>query len=288
MNNLANAYVQQGQFAQAEQLHREVADFNRRTQSADDADAITPWHNLATDIYAQGRFAEAEAIEKDVFERRIRLLGREHWLTIVASDILGASYAGEGRLPEAEAIHTESAQIARRTMGLKNPNTLATLNRLATVFRLEGKLDRAEAIQSEVLDNKKQALGEDHPSVLVAMGNLAFTRFLLHKEQEAADLCRMAIPKYESRYPEIWHRYRTESVLGASLAVLREYSEAESHLLKGYQGLLERKDSITADARYYIEYAAKWTAEMYAAWGKPAKAAEWRLRAQSAASSSRQ
>jgi tetratricopeptide (TPR) repeat protein len=280
-NNLANAYVQQGKFADAEQLHRQVAEFDRRTRPADDPDALTPWANLATDIYAQGRFAEAEAIERDVFEKRIQLLGRDHWLTLLTSDLLGGAIAAQGRLAEAEALYSESAQIARQKMGLKNPNTLATLNRLATVYRLEGKLDRAEALQIEVVENMKQALGEDHPSRLTAMGNLAYTRYLLHKDQEAIDLAQAAIAKFESRFPDLWTHFRAEAILGAALAEEKKYADAESHLLKGYQGMLERKSRMTADTWFYLDSAAKWTAAMYRAWGKPDKAAEWRSKAQS-------
>lgn len=283
MNNLANVYLQQGEYSKSEPLHRQVAEYNQRTKGPDDADALTPWHNLATDLYAMGRYEEAVEIEKNVFENRIRLLGRDHWLTILASDVVGASYAAEGRLAEAEAIHAESAQIARRTMGLRNPNTLGTLNRLANVYRREGKLDRTEALQAEVLENIKQVLGEDHPTVLTAMGNLALTRHTLHKEQDAVNLAQAAIAKYENRYPNVWTRFRTEAVLGASLAGLKNYDDAEPHLLKGYQGLVDHKRAIPADTLFYIEYAARWTADMYAAWGKPEKATLWQSRAQNAA-----
>lgn len=44
--------------------------------------------------------------------------------------------------------------------------------------------------------------------------------------------------------PENWQRFRTESLIGATLAGEKKYVKAERMLLDGYQGILARKDPI--------------------------------------------
>ena len=75
--------------------------------------------------------------------------------------------------------------------------------------------------------------------------------------------------------PDDWQRFRAESLLGASLAGERKYDEAEPLLLEGYQGMLARNDRIDVPYRYHLLLARQWLVQLYQAWGRPAKAAEW-------------
>jgi eukaryotic-like serine/threonine-protein kinase len=76
--------------------------------------------------------------------------------------------------------------------------------------------------------------------------------------------------------PDDWQRFRAESLLGASLAGEKKYAEAEPLLLEGYQGMLARKDRIAVPDRYHLDLAHRWVAQLYQAWGRPVKAAEWK------------
>jgi hypothetical protein len=89
-------------------------------------------------------------------------------------------------------------------------------------------------------------------------------------------LAREALEAEKKVQPDDWQRYRAESLLGESLAGEKKYSEAEPLLLEGYQGMLARKDHIAVPDRYHLDLAQQWLVQLYQAWGKPAKAAEWR------------
>jgi len=47
-------------------------------------------------------------------------------------------------------------------------------------------------------------------------------------------------------------------------------------LLEGYRGMHDRKDKKAAWQDYYMDLAHKWLVRLYAAWGKPERAAEWK------------
>ena len=74
---------------------------------------------------------------------------------------------------------------------------------------------------------------------------------------------------------EMYANGRAESLVGASLSGKKKYDEAEPLLLDGYQGMLARKASINVPDRYHLDLAHQWIVQLYQAWGKPAKAADW-------------
>jgi hypothetical protein len=78
------------------------------------------------------------------------------------------------------------------------------------------------------------------------------------------------------KQPDDWQRFRAESLLGASLAGQKEYGEAVPLLIEGYQGMVERKNQIRVGDWHHLKRAHEWIVQLYEAWGKPQKAAEWR------------
>ncbi len=63
-----------------------------------------------------------------------------------------------------------------------------------------------------------------------------------------------------------------EAVLGTALAGLGRYAEAEALMVKSYENVLLKAGESSADARRMREHLHA----LYTAWGKPAKAAEYR------------
>jgi hypothetical protein len=92
---------------------------------------------------------------------------------------------------------------------------------------------------------------------------------------ESEPLAREAYEFSQKKQTDDWSRFRAESLLGASLAGQKKYAEAETLLLEGYQGMLARKDRMEAADGYHLERAREWLAQLYQAWGKPGKAADW-------------
>ncbi len=69
-------------------------------------------------------------------------------------------------------------------------------------------------------------------------------------------------------------RFRAETLVGAGLAGQKQNAAAEPLLLEGCRGMLARQDRIEVPNRYHLDRARDWLAQMYKAWGKPAKAVE--------------
>jgi len=56
----------------------------------------------------------------------------------------------------------------------------------------------------------------------------------------------------------------------------KKYAEAEPLVLSGYQGMKERESKMPMGAKAFLKEDADRVVELYTAWGKPQKAAEWR------------
>ena len=76
----------------------------------------------------------------------------------------------------------------------------------------------------------------------------------------------------------MWDAFDRKSMLGASLLGQGKYAEAETLLISGYEGLDKLSPAISVEAN--LPEAGQRLVRLYDDWGKPEKAAEWRVRLQ--------
>jgi tetratricopeptide (TPR) repeat protein len=166
----------------------------------------------------------------------------------------------------------------RNGLGERHPLSLDTLNGLAQTYQTEGKYEQAEALFSKALESERPALGEAHPDSLRTLLSLGHVQLLRQKYTEAAAALRETLTRYEKALPESWERYNCQSLLGAALAGQKKFTEAESLLLSGFGGMVERQAFNDANHRSSLSETADRIVKLYEIWGKPAQAAEWRLK----------
>ena len=161
-------------------------------------------------------------------------------------------------------------------LGPEHPITLDTLSDFASMYQQQGRYALAETYAAQVLTRRRQSLGSEHPDTMVSVADLALAHQSQGKFAESEALAHEALEFDRKKQPDDWQRFRTESLLGASLAGQKKYAEAEPLLLEGYQGMMARKDRIAVPDWYHMDRAREWIVQLYQAWGKPAQAAEWR------------
>ena len=107
---------------------------------------------------------------------------------------------------------------------------------------------------------------------------LGAVRLAQEKYSEAEALLRESSRLAEKSWPHAAYRYYVMSLLGASLAGQKNYAAAEPLLLQGYQGLQQRHASLPPylNAPRRITQSLERLVQLYDAWGKSAKAAEWK------------
>jgi eukaryotic-like serine/threonine-protein kinase len=160
-------------------------------------------------------------------------------------------------------------------LGPEHRVTLDTLSSFASMYQRRGKYAMAETYMAKTLAGQRHALGPEHPATIDSTVDLALAYQSQGKFIESEPLAREALKFDRKSRPDDWERFRAESLLGASLAGQKRYAEAEPLLLEAYREMLARKDRMAVPDWYHLDRAREWTQQLYQAWGKPAKAAEW-------------
>jgi hypothetical protein len=97
-HNLAECRRMDGQYAEAEQINREVVDVQRRVLGDEHPSTLTCASNLALALSDHGKHAEAEQIEREVLAVQRRVLGDEHPSTLIIASNLASSLSDQGSM----------------------------------------------------------------------------------------------------------------------------------------------------------------------------------------------
>jgi serine/threonine-protein kinase len=315
MNNLALLLKYDHRLAEAERLYRRMLDLRRRVQFPSHPDLLTALNNLALLVQAQGKLEEAEGLMRDALAGRRQVLGPEHPNTLSSMHNLALIVQAKGALADAEDLCRQVLELRRRVQGPQHPHTVEETSTLAVLLQARNKLKEAETLYRQSLGAYRTLRGPEHPTTVAMMNNLAMVLLDLGKldeaeplfrdtqrlgrkvystgdpflayslfglgrcltennkaseaEQplrEALQICRKTLPK------GYWVTGQTENLLGSCVAAQRRYQEAEPFLLGGYEIMKTAKGT----PPHRLGQALNRIVKMYEAWGKPAKAAEWR------------
>jgi eukaryotic-like serine/threonine-protein kinase len=276
MNNLANLYFSEGKYSHAEPLYTRVLDIRRRALGEKDRQTLNSMNNLSELYKVQGKYAEAEPLLTKALAARQSLLGGEHLDTLESMRSLGVLYRLEGRYGEAETLLTSALETRRRVQGVEHPDTLGTLDDLAALRESQGKHAEAEVLLVSTLDARRRVLGPENPDTLDDMISLAEVRIKQKRFADAEPLLREALAGYEKTAPGSWPLYRSQSLLGSSLAAQGRFVEAEPLLVDGYNGMTGQTEAIPFEFRSTIGWTRQQLVQMYERWKKPEEAAAWR------------
>ena len=276
MNNLAGIYRVQGKYTDALAMLKRANELQTKVLGPDDPRTLFSLNGMGVMYRTLGNFDQAEQLFKKVVETRHRVLGKEHFDTLDAMDNLGTVYTDEGKFQEADALFSVLLEARHRLQGEEAADTLYTLNEQAWLLREEGKLGDAESLFARLLEIRRRTQGPQDSETADVLVSLGQVRVEEHKYPEAEPLLREALGTYEKTSPESWQRYHCQSLLGMSLAGQTKYAEAETAELAGYQGMVQRAESVPFKTRAAIPDAQEQLVSLYDSWGKPEKAAEWR------------
>ena len=123
-NNLAMSLSNQGKYADAETIQREVLGVTKRVLGAEHPDTLTYANNLALSLLDQGKYADAETIQREVLGVRKRVLGAEHPDTLTVANNLAMSLSDQGKHAEAEAMVQATLALCQRVLGPAHYDTL--------------------------------------------------------------------------------------------------------------------------------------------------------------------
>lgn len=182
-------------------------------------------------------------------------------------EMLGLAYVNLGDAARAVDEYQRAFELREAIQGVDDPETADCRNQLATAYRLANRtVEAARLFQATPQSVANAAALAAHATTLLSEGRPA----------EAELKFRQSLAIREKIEPDDWTTFETESLLGASLLKQQKYADAEPRLLSGYRGMKQHHDQIPSDDKRRLIAALQRLTDLYDAWGKSDKAAQWR------------
>src|SRR2546421_1190625 len=169
---MGNTYLDLGESAKAEALHREALATRRKLLGSEHADVAASLYWLGYALWGQRKLAEAEIVHREALAIRKRLFGEVH--PDVASSLSGLAdvFLRQGTLAAAETLNRDALAMRRTLLGNENLDVAASLYNLAVVLGGEAKFGEAQALHREALTLQRKMLGNEHPALLWSLQSL--------------------------------------------------------------------------------------------------------------------
>jgi tetratricopeptide (TPR) repeat protein len=272
LSTLGGILLDKADLAGAARAYEETLTLRRRVYGPSHPRTVSASANLADVWIAQGELARAEAAYREIVALDRQQLGPDHPSLGNSLSNLGAILYLQKKYYEAENYYRQALAIDRRAMGERHPDVATNLTNIGQALTMQRKYAEAEAMLGESIAIKRESMGGDHPDVALTMTFLADCLCRSGKAPEAEQTARAALKINTDRLGKDHPRTKeSEGALGCALAGSGRYAEAEPYMLS-FADALNRKIGAEGDPRE----VAQQVADMYTAWGKPGKAAEWR------------
>jgi tetratricopeptide (TPR) repeat protein len=266
LNDLGLLLRDKGDYDQSEKLLQESLAMYRRLMGDRHPYVATALMNLGLVQHRKGNLAEAESTYRQALALQRELLGEAHPNVALTLTNLAFVIYDTGDAQGALQALGKSLDIYRKVFPGDNPEVAGTMNRLGYWYTETGDYATADRYLEEALAMRRRLFGKSNPDIASSLMNVGILQVATHKYQDALLSSRAAIDIYTAaRSASDWRTALAESVSGAALTGLREYNDAEQHLIHGYT-ILSRDPGAPP---MYHTLARRYLEELYLAWGRP-------------------
>jgi len=272
MNNLGTYYSEVGQIDKALLLHQEALPMMQAKLGADHPNTLRTTGNLARCYWQLRQFDKSVTMYEELLPRKEKKLGRSHPDTLLAVANLGVNYKDAGRLADAIPLLEEAYRACE-----KQHNIRFVGGPLVDAYKLTGKTAEAARVIEEILAVSRKELPTESPELAQRLASLSATLLEINRFSDAEPIMRESLAIREKTMPDAWQTFNTQSLIGAALMGQKKYADAEPLLLKGFEGLKQREDSIpkTGGAELRLREAIDRLVQFYTATNKPDEVKKW-------------
>ena len=263
---------------EAEGLFRDGLDALTRKRGEKHPLVLKTMNNLAALDLDLGKLAEAESLYKPCMERAQETLGAQSEYTLRPMHGLAFTYFLTNRFKEAEPLFRKAYDGYLKLQGANGPMVVELTINMALVLQNLGQHAQAEQFLRKLLEIQRSQHKDDSYPVAQAKVGLGGNLFLQKKWVEAEQLLREGLAFREKNLPDDWSTYYARNLVGGCLTGQKKYAEAEPLIVGGYEGMKERESSIPGQVKSRLVESGERVVQLYGAWGKPEKAAEWRAK----------
>jgi tetratricopeptide (TPR) repeat protein/tRNA A-37 threonylcarbamoyl transferase component Bud32 len=277
-NNLAGYHQVAGRTAEVLGTLKEILRLCESKLGPDHPDTLVSRNNLAVAYLTSGATNEGILMLEETLRQRESKLGLDHPHTLTNRSNLAAAYWQAGRTEESIRMEKATLGLMESKLGPDHPSTLRSRHNLAFAYEALGLPADAEPLRRDVLDGVRRSLGPDDPPTITAMASLGLNLLMQRKWQEAELVLRECLAVRQKYQPDAWATFSARSRLGEALLGQGRYDEAEPLIVSGYEGMKARETTIPAPSKELFPEAAERVLRLYESWGKPDRAAAWKVK----------
>ncbi len=243
----------------------------RQTDGANHPDTLVTLNNLAAAYWESKQLDKSVPLFEELLIHSEKEFGRNHVNTKRKMANLGINYRDAGRLTEALPLLEEAYQSSHRQPLLRFVGPA-----LLDAYVRARKRDEAAKLAAELLADNRRDLPADSPQLAGALAFFGLSLLTCEAFAEAESMLRESLAIREKTQPDEWSTFNSRSLLGGSLLGQKKYSDAESLLLAGYEGMKQCEAAIPEQGKTRLPEAVDRLIELYTATDKPEEVQKWR------------
>jgi non-specific serine/threonine protein kinase/serine/threonine-protein kinase len=223
-----------------------------------------------------GMWDRAIMLAKRVMETRSATLGPAYRARAGDMQVVASCYSDAGLFVESIAWHEKTMAICEATQ----QHDLYPSNNYARALQGVGRLEEADHELRKALERacKQRDRRARERQCAVVQKVLGLNLLLQGRYTEAEAVAREALAVLERYTPDHWSRFHAMSMVGGALQGQQRYSEAESCLVQGYEGMKQREATIDACFDHWLTKAGERLVRFYDVTDQPEKSRLWRER----------
>ena len=245
LNNLSGNLADQGAYAEAEAMKREVLAGYQRLYPDGHPDVAYALHGLANVLDQIGKWAQADSLYGEALRMRRRFLGDDHPLTVATLNNRAIVRYRMGDAAGAAESFREAGEIWLRTLGPAHNYTLTARGNLGAALSDAGQYGEAEAALRSVLAARRSQDGDSAVNVGLVLRNLGIVLHRSGRLDEAERSLRWALAIYQAQLgPEHPRMAEALTALGAVLTDRGRAAQAEPLLRQALEIRVAKLDSV--------------------------------------------
>jgi tetratricopeptide (TPR) repeat protein len=173
LKSQADTFDAQGKYSQAQPLHEQVLEIQRRLLTDDHPLTAASYTALAHSLWIQGKYAQAQPLFEKALEIHRRLFTDDHPLTAKCYNNLASNLNSQGKYAQAQPLHEKALEICRRVLGDNHPQTANTYHSVAGNLHNQGKYAQAQPLFEKGLEIRRRVLGDDQQETAMSYSGVA-------------------------------------------------------------------------------------------------------------------
>jgi eukaryotic-like serine/threonine-protein kinase len=287
INELADCYTAAGQLDKGLLLYEQALEIKKTKFGSDDTRTVQSMSRLGISYLDASHPDKAIPLLQQALNLKGIKYAADDASTLRSLFRLARAYMANGQADKAVPLFEQTMELRKATVGVEHRSTLEAMSGLLGAYAQVGHAEKYLGLLETAITQWRNSLPANSAELAANLSTAGMQLLQLQKFSEADKLLRESLKIGQENQPEAWKTFNTQSLLGA--AVLSQSAqagddtqkadrlvEAETLLIKGFEGMQQQQAAIPADEALRLPEALDRLIELYSKLEKPNEAQKYR------------